>query len=123
MARNNPDAITFRHLPLLGEHVFSARLDADPGRASYARDKRVAEIRKLADKGDAPAQFVIARFAESATNYPMAIYWFLKAADKGNPPAQFSLATLYLTGRGVPKDQSVAVGWYRKAAEKGLAEA
>src|SRR4029079_11145805 len=61
-----------------------------------ARQQRLAEIRKLADKGDMRAQFVIGFIADRGTNYTMAVYWYLKAAEKGSSVAQYALGYLYL---------------------------
>jgi TPR repeat protein len=48
--------------------------------------------------------------------------WLL-AQDGNDRDAQFYLGLIYATGKGVPKDATQAVGWYRKAADQGLAEA
>jgi uncharacterized protein len=37
--------------------------------------------------------------------------------------AQLSLGRLYASGRGVTRDLAEAAGWYRKAADQGLAPA
>ncbi|MCA6064468.1 tetratricopeptide repeat protein, partial [Thalassolituus marinus] len=37
--------------------------------------------------------------------------------------AQFNLGVMYANGKGVPKDASQAVTWYRKAVEQGHASA
>jgi len=109
-----------------------------------AKKERHAEIRKLADKGNAPAQYMVGLFAQYATNYSMAIYWYLKAADQGHEPAQFrlakifstakwlrlaaeagntkaqrTLAALYDLGRGVPMDRTESKNWLRKAVLAG----
>ncbi|GBL24036.1 secretory immunoglobulin A-binding protein EsiB [Opitutia bacterium] len=39
------------------------------------------------------------------------------------PPAQTLLGHAYFNGEGVQQDQALAISWYRKAAEQGLAEA
>ena len=44
-------------------------------------------------------------------------------ANLGNPEAQLKLGHCYFYGRGVRENKRVAVEWYRKAAEQGLAEA
>jgi uncharacterized protein len=44
-------------------------------------------------------------------------------AEKGEPSAQLALGLAYQNGRGVPQNDAVAVGWYRKAAEAGNSEA
>ncbi len=41
----------------------------------------------------------------------------------GNVTAQFNLGFMYNNGRGVPRDYTKAVSWYRKAAEQGHARA
>ena len=42
-------------------------------------------------------------------------------AEAGNAEAQFDLGKLYAKGNGVPKDDALAVAWFRKAAEQGHA--
>ena len=45
-------------------------------------------------------------------------------AMQGDAEAQFELGTLCLTGGGgVTKNEASAIGWFRKAAEQGLAPA
>jgi TPR repeat protein len=44
-------------------------------------------------------------------------------AAQGNVSAQVDLGTLYSSGRGVPLNDAEALMWYRRAAEKGWAEA
>jgi TPR repeat protein len=44
-------------------------------------------------------------------------------AEKGEPSAQYYLSLMYGNGRGVPRDDSEAEKWYRKAAEQGHVEA
>jgi hypothetical protein len=44
-------------------------------------------------------------------------------ADQGNAEAQDRLGTMYVVGEGVPKNNSEAVKWYRRAADQGNADA
>lgn len=46
-----------------------------------------------------------------------------QAAEQGNVAAQCKLGWIYSNGKGVLKDNSKAVEWYRKAAEQGNASA
>ena len=46
-----------------------------------------------------------------------------KAGEEGNAIAQFRLGVCYHDGDGVPKDNVLAVKWYRMAAEQGHAPA
>jgi TPR repeat protein len=41
------------------------------------------------------------------------------AAERGDASAQDKLGVMYEEGRGVQKDDTQAVAWYRKAAEQG----
>lgn len=41
----------------------------------------------------------------------MAAVWFSRAAEQGEQDAQAKLASLYETGRGVPRDLSLAYMW------------
>lgn len=54
---------------------------------------------------------------------PHAFRWYLNAAQRGIVDAQFSLGSIYLEGRGVPKNAGEAAKWYRRAAEQGHARA
>lgn len=45
------------------------------------------------------------------------------AAEEGNPKAQLVLGWYYYIGHGIPRDRSLAVKWYERAASKGLPEA
>ena len=56
-------------------------------------------------------------------NYPGAVAAWRGPADRGDADAQFNLAQAYKLGRGVPTDQRIAEGWYRKAAEQGHQQA
>ena len=41
--------------------------------------------------------------------------WYQRAAERGYGPAQINLGQLYEQGLGVPRDQVVALNWYRRA--------
>lgn len=47
----------------------------------------------------------------------------IRRAGQGNADAQTALGRAYKVGKGVPKDQTLAVNWFRKAAEQGDADA
>jgi tetratricopeptide (TPR) repeat protein len=53
------------------------------------------------------------------TNYIEAARWYRKSAEQGNPIAQHWLGHVYLSGRGVAKDETEAFKWFREAAENG----
>ncbi len=45
------------------------------------------------------------------------------SANGGNVADEFRLGQLYVRGRGVPTDETAALGWFRKAADQGYAPA
>ncbi len=58
-----------------------------------------------------------------ANSYTLAEECWPKAAVQGDYTAQCSLGTCYEFGRGLPKSNSLAVEWYRKAAIQGCEQA
>jgi TPR repeat protein len=52
-------------------------------------------------------------------DYPTALKLLRPLADHGDPAAQNNLGVMYMLGKGVPKDDAMAVTWYRKAANQG----
>ena len=64
-----------------------------------------------------------ARAAYEAQNYGTAFALFQQAAEQGSAEAQFRLGTMYLEGRGVAPDTTVAETWLRRAEEQGYAGA
>lgn len=56
-------------------------------------------------------------------DYQTALMEWRPLADSGNANAQFKLGLMYERGRGVPKNDRLAVDWYRKAAVQGNADA
>lgn len=47
---------------------------------------------------------------------------FLRKATDGSPTDQFQVGVMYEQGKDVPRNDTMALRWYKKAAEKGLAE-
>ena len=72
-------------------------------------------MRKLAEQGDATAQFSVgARYAtgeEVPQDYSEAVRWFSMAAEQGHIAAQATLGAYYWVGRGVPEDLVKAYFW------------
>ncbi|MFO1323979.1 MAG: tetratricopeptide repeat protein [Burkholderiales bacterium] len=98
----------------------------DDGLAALARGDYAAaakELRPLAERGDAEAQYRIGRMYEFGAGFPadkaQGIAWYRKAAAQGHAAAQQELGALYASGDGVPKDDAQALAWFRKAADQG----
>ena len=83
----------------------------------------VKELRPLAERGDAEAQYRIGLMYEFGRGYPQdkaqGIAWFKKSAAQNHTAAQQELGVIYTTGDGVPKDDAQAVAWFQKAATLG----
>ena len=56
-------------------------------------------------------------------DYKTAFAGLTNWAEQGNASAQFNLALMYTNGIGVPKNDSLVVYWYCRAAEQGNANA
>jgi hypothetical protein len=89
----------------------------------YAAALRV--WRRLAEEGDADAQFRLGVMYESGQgvlrNDADAISWYRKAAEQDDAVAQFNLGVMY--AKGVSPNHAEAALWYRCAADQGLAGA
>ena len=59
--------------------------------------------------------------AYAAGDYATARRRWFPQAEQGDAKAQYNLGVIYANGKGVPKNDSEAIKWYRKAAEQGHA--
>src|SRR5215471_16391558 len=106
---------------------FSAAADlASAKRAYQEKDYATAfkELTPLAEKGNADAQFILAKMywkGEGVLKDPdQAMKWFRASAVQGNADAQFFLGSIYLLPH---KDIAEGVKWVRLAAEQGNQDA
>jgi putative methionine-R-sulfoxide reductase with GAF domain len=87
------------------------------------RPKSLAELRKLADQGDAEAQWQMGVRFHNGEGVPhddaQAMQWFQRAAEQGHVTAQGALGAYYFAARGVPKDLSKAYFWSVIATAQG----
>ena len=85
------------------------------------------ELRPLADRGDAEAQYRIGLMYEFGKGFAQdkaqMMVWLGKSAAQGHPAAQTELGVIYATGDGVPQNDVKAVSWFRKGASQGNATA
>lgn len=88
-----------------------------------AQAKSLADLRKLADRGDADAQWQMGVRYHNGEGVPhddaQAMQWFLRAAEQGHVTAQATLGAYYWAGRGVPQDLSKAYLWSALALAQG----
>jgi TPR repeat protein len=82
---------------------------------------------KLADRGDAQAQYHLAeKFfwgKSAASDVEKAVGLYRRAAQQGNAKAQTQMGFAYQYGLGIARDRSEAAKWYQKASEQGYAPA
>src|SRR5262245_39941374 len=82
-----------------------------------------AGFERLAQRGNADAQFYLGRMAAGGMGVPQdtarAVSWYRLAAQQGHTEAQARLGSHYLLGTGIAQSYVEAVRWSRLAAEKG----
>ena len=92
----------------------------------YAQDGQRAgrpSLRERAARGDADAQFTLAKNYEAGRgglkkDYVEAQHWYREAAEQGDPFAQASLALLYRFGKGVAQDYVQAYMWFQLSVDR-----
>ena len=98
-----------------------ASADIEKGLAAYLRgDFATAhrEYRRLAEQGDAAAQFglgLLYHLGEGAArDHAEALRWYTEAAEQGEVRAQHTLGDMYRNGQGAPRDHAAAARWSRR---------
>lgn len=88
---------------------------------------KTSEMEERAKKGDANAQFELARMHHDGQgvkqDYGAAADWFERAAKQNDVRAEFNLGLVYLNGLGRERSESQAVTWLKAAADRGYAPA
>ncbi len=102
-----------------------ARAGWDEAVAAYERGDHAAavrELRPLAERGDARAQYNLGFMYKKGHGVPQddaeAVRWYRKSAEQGIAEAQNWLAFMYDNGQGVPQDYVQAQKWYNLAASR-----
>jgi TPR repeat protein len=68
-----------------------------------------------------PLEDGVAAYQDKA--YAKAAEFWRPLAEKGDPAAQYLLGALYMEGKGVERDDAIAVMWFQRAANQGDARA
>ena len=88
-----------------------------------AQANSLGSLRKLADRGDADAQWQMGVRYHNGEGVPrddaQAMQWFMRAAEQGHVIAQATLGAYYWAGRGVPQDLSKSYFWSAIALAQG----
>ncbi len=85
------------------------------GEHKTARDK----FKRLAEQGDAEAQFYFGLMYFDKGDFRVAAQWFLDSAIQGFALSQFMLSVQYMGGEGVQKDPKEGLRLLMRAAEQG----
>jgi TPR repeat protein len=106
----------FFNVALIARTVYAAPHDLD--RANDAYETRDSDNTYAMQKSIHP-DLGLANDAYDIGDYATAYTHYKALAEQGNAIAQFNLGIMYKKGRGVPKDNTKAVEWFRKAANQG----
>ena len=79
--------------------------------------------RKAAEQGHPEAQNSLGASYETKKDYEQAAEWYRKSAEQGDAYALRNLADLYIKGKGVEKNTSLAYALYLIAAKEGKKDA
>ncbi|MGB9203062.1 MAG: GAF domain-containing protein [Terriglobales bacterium] len=106
-----------------GQNATDQRSIDQRAAAQRPRVMSLADLRKLADRGDADAQWQIGVRYHNGDGVPhddaQAMQWFHRAAEQGHVTAEATLGAYYWAGRGVPQDLSQAYFWSALALAQG----
>ncbi|MBI2311706.1 MAG: sel1 repeat family protein [Betaproteobacteria bacterium] len=106
--------------------VAGPKEDYEQGERSYRAGDVIgamAQLKKSADAGHAPAQALLGEILDRAEFDEDAVELFRKAAEQGNADGELGLGLMYASGEGVKRDVAQAVKWVSSAAQKGHARA
>jgi len=85
------------------------------------------ETKRLAEQGDASAQYNLGSMYRTGDGVPEndaeAVRWYRLAAEQGDAVAQNNLAAMYAYGDGVPQNNVRAYVWWSVGAAQGLQSA
>lgn len=85
------------------------------------RDGVVEELERLAERGDAHAQYLMGQLYRDGPllipDSQKAKHWFTQAAERGLPEAQYALGKLLLSDDWEVRDLDEGIRWLRQAAE------
>ena len=87
------------------------------------RDGAAEELERLAERGDAHAQFLMGQLYQGGPllipNSQKAKHWLTQAAEHGLPEAQYALGKLFLSDDMEVRDPDEGIRWLKQAAQSG----
>lgn len=77
------------------------------------------QLLMLADDGSAAAQRDMGQVFDLHGKHEIAVYWWTQATGQGDADAMQCMGSAHAQGRGVPKNQNLALMWIARAAAAG----
>ncbi|MDE7109530.1 MAG: sel1 repeat family protein [Muribaculaceae bacterium] len=106
--------------------IIICSLSATPALADTAMPEVWEQCARLAQNGDAEAQYRLAVMYREGRivgeNQAEAFYWFRKSASNGNGDAMYEVGRCFRDGLGVIADNRIAAENFWRAAERGNPE-
>ncbi len=87
-------------------------------RDAFRREDQLESLLRLQRES-----FLIAKSTYDHGDFALARRLFQTIAEGESPPSQYFMGVMCAKGEGGPRDDVQAAGWFRKAADKGVAEA
>lgn len=85
--------------------------------------KAVEELRDLAERGEARAQYDLGFLYDKGQGVPQsdkqAFHWYHRAAEQNDDRAQYNLGLMYASGQGVQQNYLEAYYWINRSATQG----
>lgn len=100
----------------LGRMYLSGELPKDPTKAKRYFDQAIA----IEENREAYFLLGVLEMEKEKPNIDTAFRNFEKAASKGLPEAQYNLGLAYFRGAGVPKNDALAVEYWKMAGQQGF---
>lgn len=121
----------YRDLPSVKVQDLAATGDSDAevemGMRAKTFDAKISWYRKSALQGNLEGEYRLGIHlildGKTPKDRHEGFSYLSHAAAAGWPPAAYDLGFCYANGEGVPKNNSKAIEWYKKAALKGVAQA
>jgi TPR repeat protein len=97
--------------------------EPDEPRARAIAGEVIADVRRLASRGDVEAIFLMGTAYDEglgvSVDFPEALRWYRRAADQGHVLGAHNVGNVYRDGRGVEVDHDRAAMWWLRAARAG----
>ncbi len=122
------DSLKFMKIRIIPSAILSSSLALFLAVSALAGEPSLPQLQTEAQKGDAAAQFELARIylkgaPDLERDQTKALELMQKAAAQGHVEAIGAIGFFYANGMGVGKNEDEAVRWFRMGAEKGSAKA